>query len=111
MIWEQPFLADAFPQWGRSVHHSDDAGRYLIDQVASSLPEAPKSPHRESGEFVAALVEGHLSRTTVVIALARLRVEAADPSRSTLPVRMWTPACGSAYVTASMSLCYDTPMP
>eukprot|EP00904_Undaria_pinnatifida_P001405 jgi/Undpi1/11265/HiC_scaffold_30.g13563.m1 len=41
--------------------------------VDAFLSEAPKAFHREGGEFVATLVEGHLSRTSVVIALARVR--------------------------------------
>ena len=47
----------------------------------------------------------------MVVALARLgsgrrasEVEAADPLRSALPARMWTPPCGSACVTSSINL-------
>ena len=74
---EATFLVDAFPRWGRSVRPSNDAVRYLIDQVSSLLSEAPIGFRREGGECVAALAEGHLSRTSVVTAFARLRCKSS----------------------------------
>ena len=101
---EKAFLADAFPRQGRSVRSSDDDRGHLVDQVAALLSEAPKAFHREGGKFIDTLVEGHLlSRSSVVSALARLRLEAANPYRLALPARMWPTACGSAYVTSSMN--------
>ena len=69
-------------------------------QVAAFFTEAPKAFHREVGEFVAAPVEGHLSRTSVVVALARLEKSGSSSSvsiRAAFP--HVDPACGSAYVT------------
>ena len=76
---EKTFLADAFPRQERSVRSSDDACGHLVDQVAAFLSEAPKAFHREGGEFIAALVEGHLSRSSVVAALERLRFGSSQP--------------------------------
>ena len=59
MRLEEALFADAFPCQGRSVRPSDIACRYMINQIAAILSEAPKDLHREGGEFVAALVEGH----------------------------------------------------
>ena len=66
-------FGDAFPRKARSFRPSDNTFRYLINQIAAFLSEASKAFHREGGEFVAALVEGHLPRTSVVSALARHR--------------------------------------
>ena len=56
-----------------TISPADDNYRYLTDQVAAFLSEAPKAFHREGGEFVIAHVEGHLPRTSIVIAVARLK--------------------------------------
>ena len=51
--------------------------------------------------LVASFIEGHMSLTSVVLTLARLGGRAADSSRSVLPLRKGTSACGSVWVTSS----------
>ena len=70
IIRKRRSLQAAFCDRDDPVRPPYHAGRYLIDQTVAFFAEAPKTFHRE--EFLAALVEGHLARTSVVIALARL---------------------------------------
>ena len=79
MIWKRrslqtPFLASDDP----SVPPTNACG-HLVNQVAAFLSEAPKAFHREGGEFIAALAEGHLSRSRLVAALARLIIGSSQP--------------------------------
>lgn len=62
---QTPLLTKVFP--------SDSYRLHVVDDVAAFLSEAPKSLyfHRSSREMMATHVEGHLSRTTVMVALAR----------------------------------------
>ena len=53
---------------------SDHARRQLIDEFASFPSETlTKSIHRNGGKCIAALVEGQMSRTGVVVVLSLLR--------------------------------------
>ena len=44
----------------------------LVDEVVTLLSKAAKAFHRYGGKFKAALVKGHVSRTSVVLTLSRL---------------------------------------
>ena len=76
---EKAFFAETFFCQGRRVCPSGDACSQLVDQVVASLSEAPKAFHRECGEFIAALVEGHLFWSSVVAAFARFRFVSRQP--------------------------------
>ena len=43
------------------------------DVFATFLSEASKAFHRKGGKFMAVLVEGHVSYTSAVVAISRLR--------------------------------------
>ena len=70
-----PFLAIAPP----SLPPTTLTRRQLIDELASFPSETPKASHRNVDKFMAALVEGHMSRTGVVVALSRLRSGSSWP--------------------------------
>ena len=55
------------------MHSSHEDCRYAVDHVGPFLSEARKAVHREGDEFMAALVEETLSRSSAVALLAHVR--------------------------------------
>ena len=49
-----------------------DTSYKLVDELTALYPETPEAFHCLSGKFVTPLVEEHMPRTSVVLALARL---------------------------------------